>query len=116
MRRTARGGAERETAGPARRPGSAPAASRGLDLELDADFHQLPGRNVEVGAGALGIAVHEREQRLAPARHAGLTTGRDDGLVTGVVGHLPQIAWGDLPARQADAQALRYIDFFHEAE
>ena len=40
------------------------------DLELDADLHDLRAREIEIGVGTLGVAVHEGEDRLAPAREA----------------------------------------------
>jgi len=43
--------------------------------------------------------MHEGEQLLAPARHAGPASGSDDRLVPGVVRHVARVALGDLASR-----------------
>ena len=41
-------------------------------LELrHADLHDLRARNLEIRARALGVVMHEGEDRLAPSRQAG---------------------------------------------
>ena len=53
------------------------------NLELDPDFHDLRARDLEIGAGPLGVVVHEGEDRLAPAREPG--RGPDGMIVSWLV-------------------------------
>jgi hypothetical protein len=53
--------------------------SKNSNLELDADFHYLRARNLEICAWPLGVMMHEREysssrQRAKPER-------RPDGMI-----------------------------------
>src|SRR6202035_2909789 len=68
----------------ATRPGSRTAALSlpNSNLEFDTDFHDLRVRDLEIGAGPLGVVMHERKQRLAPSNHPFAPPRRDDRLVT----------------------------------
>ena len=76
----------------------------------------LAAGNSKVGAGALGIVVHEREDLFAPACHGGATAGGDDGFVAGVVGDLAQINARQLAVVHGAAQTGGDVGLFHEAE
>src|SRR6516164_10080879 len=75
-------------------------------FEFNADFHHLRAGNLEIGARSLRVVMHEGEQLLAPARHAGPVPGSDDRLVSGVVRHLARVALGDLAARHCELKPL----------
>ena len=89
---------------------------RASDLELDADLHHLGARQLEIGVGALGVAVHEGEDRLAPARHPGTLAERQDRLVAGEVDRSAEIEPRNLPARHCLFETLRNVGLLHEAE
>ena len=73
-----------------------------LNLELDPDFHDLRAGDLEIGAGPLGVVMHEGEQSLAPAGEPGTPPGRNDRLVAGVVDRPGEIVW-ILPPAMASA-------------
>jgi hypothetical protein len=52
--------------------------------DSDSDFHESTAWNLEIRARAPDVVMHEREQLLAPARHARLPAHSNDRLMTGV--------------------------------
>src|SRR6476660_4476865 len=82
--------------------GGSKTGRRTSHLEFDADFHYLHAGNLEIGARPLRVVMHEGEQLLAPARHAGPASGSDDRLVPGVVRHVARVALSDLAARHCE--------------
>ena len=85
-------------------------------LELDTNFHYLCTGNIKVGAGLLCIVMHKRENRFPPLRHFGSSSCGNDGLVTGKVSNLRQIAGCNLPAGHSHLEALLNVGFFHKSE
>src|SRR5436305_8681618 len=85
-------------------------------LEFDADFHHLRAGNLEIGARPLRVVMHEGEQLLAPARHAGPASGSDDRLVPSVVRHVARVALSDLAARHCELEPLGHIRLLHKPE
>ena len=53
-----------------------PSIVPGSNFKFDADFHDLPARNFEICARALGVVMHQGEERLGPSRQAG-AAGRE---------------------------------------
>src|SRR5438128_2741241 len=87
-----------------------------LNLDLRAELDQLPCRYTEEGCRALGVVLQEREQGLAPHRHADDLFAWNDCLAADVVGDLRKIDAGEftLFAGQLEPSCDRWI--LHEAE
>lgn len=58
------------------------------NFKFESNFHHLQAGNIEIGPRPLGIVMHEGKNAFSPPSHAGLAVGRNDGLVSGVVGNL----------------------------
>src|SRR5262245_41208249 len=56
-----------------------------LYFDFSAEFHDLPRRHAEERYGALGIMLQEREQGLAPDRHADNTFPRNNRLTARII-------------------------------
>src|SRR5919202_2249729 len=105
-----------------REPCAAPAAravrrapGRGRsDLDLDADLDHLRGGHAEIGGRALGIAIEDRENRLAPPRHA-LAISGDYGFAAEIIRGPLRIDRVDAALGRREPQALRHVRALHEA-
>src|SRR6266852_2234838 len=88
---------------------SPPASNRDLAADLDDAVRGQP----EVIRGMRGVALHEGEKRLQPARLRPAVLARDDGLVAEVISRVLEV---DLAAALAgELQQCRDVGPFHEA-
>jgi hypothetical protein len=64
----------------------------GSNFKLKTNFHHLRAGNIEIGTGPLGIVMHDGKNAFSPSSHASLPVGRNDSLVSGVIGDLRELA------------------------
>ncbi|KAG0894357.1 hypothetical protein G6F32_017427 [Rhizopus arrhizus] len=84
-----------------------------LDLHLGAQFHQSVARNPEEPRRRRGVAMHQREQLVAPDRHA-TVGGGDDGLAAGEEGGVHRVEVDATVVARAH-QRPRHVRGFHVA-
>lgn len=91
-----------------------PRSERILDRHLQADFNELPRRNLELGSYMRRNSHHEREQAVTPGHHSAFFKTGDDGSLADIVSHVVE-SDGQRLALDADCQFGRHVEALHES-
>src|ERR1700722_1102233 len=89
---------------------------RRSDLDFEAHFHDLSGRDTKIGGRQICVEVHRREETLPPYRHPGHLAARNHHDPTGVEGDPLGVDAAQAGVAASEFQPLHHVGMFHKSE